>query len=301
MSESFRTLGVAAGIILSCQCSYATENGNIAYPIGVNTIMAGAMPAPGVTWFEDYSVYYTANSFSGIDGNSMVPGFDAKFTVNAVRIFHNWGADLGPWQLTSGVVIPFINADLSTIAGSSADFGVGDINLQPLMLGWISPDRSFFGYFGVDIHVPTGGAISSGYFSIDPVLNMTWLPTPKWEISSSIGLEFNTKNTSNDYQSGSLFFMDWGVDYRPLDSLPALSVGVGGYVIKQFTDDKVGGVIFQDGFRQQGFAIGPQISYGTQAGAFAVKWQHEFATEARPNGERFWFQFLLPISTKSIP
>lgn len=298
MSQFCRALICACGLCVGIEFAHATENGNIAYPIGVNTVMAGAMPGPGETWLQNYSVYYTANAFSGIDGSSAVPGFDANVAVNASRFFHNWGLDLGPFQVASGVVIPFMNVDIGTIAGSSADFGVGDITLQPLLLGWSNADRTFFGYFGLDIYVPTGGAISSGYFSFDPIVNMTWLPMPRWELSTSIGMEFHAKNDATDYQSGSLFFMDWGVNYHPFDALPAFAAGFGGYVIKQFTDDRVNDVVFQDGFRQQGVAIGPQISYGTLAGAFAVKWQHEFATEARPDGERFWFQFLLPLFGK---
>lgn len=275
----------------------ATENGGIAYPIGVNTIMAGALPGPNETWWQNYMVYYTASSFTDGRGNGAVPGFSANVAVEAARILHGWDIDLGPFRLASGIVVPLMNTDVGTVAGSESSFGIGDITLQPLYLSWVSADKTFLGFAGVDIFVPTGGAISNNFYSIVPVFNFTWLPLPTLDISGAIGLEFHTENTQTSYQSGSLFFMDWGVNYHAFDKIPPLAIGVGGYMIKQFTDDEIQGIVYQDGFRQQGFAIGPQISYGTPNGAIAFKWQHEFATRNRPDGDRFWCQFLIPLKT----
>ncbi|MET3354392.1 UNVERIFIED_ORG: hypothetical protein ABID33_002303 [Xanthobacter viscosus] len=296
MSKSNLLAACLGGAILAMpQLARATENGAIAYPIGVNTVMAGALPGPGETWWQNYTVYYTAGAFTDGQGNAAVPGFKADVAVNAARLLHGWDVSLGPFELVSGIVVPIMNVDVGTASGSQSSFGVGDITLQPLYLGWSNADKTFLGYAGVDIFIPTGGGISNNFYSINPLANFTWFPTPKLEISGAIGLEFHTENTDTDYRSGSLFFMDFGVNYHAFDTIPPLAIGIGGYVIKQFTDDKVEGVVYQDGFRQQGIAIGPQISYGTPNGAIALKWQHEFATENRPEGERFWCQFLLPL------
>ncbi|MFG1344084.1 transporter [Xanthobacter autotrophicus DSM 431] len=294
-SNLIAVAGLCAATLAATLPSAATENGAIAYPIGVNTVMAGAMPGPGETWWQNYSVYYTANSFSNAAGDSSVPGFGADVVVNAFRFFHGWNVDLGPFQLGSAVVIPVMNADVGTAFGSSSNAGIGDITLQPLYLGWSNADHSFFGYAGVDVFVPTGGAISNNFYTINPLAAFTWLPTKTLEVSGAIGFEFHTENSQTNYRSGSLFFIDWGVNYHAFDTIPALAVGVGGYLIKQLSDDELNGVVYQDGFRQQGFAIGPQLSYGTPNGAIAVKWQREFATENRPDGQRFWVQFLLPL------
>jgi hypothetical protein len=85
------------------------------------------------------------------------------------------------------------------------------------------------------------------------------------------------------------------VNYRPLDNLPGLAIGVGGDVVLQLTDDELNGSTVPGGFRQQGFTIGPQISYGTPNGAIGLKWQHEFETENRPEGEKFWLQWMAPL------
>lgn len=275
--------------------SNATENGAIAYPIGVNTIMAGAMPGPGDTWLQNYTIYYAADAFTNGEGNSAVPGFGADVFANAVRIFHTWDVEFGPFRLASGIVVPFMNTDVGTVFGSQSNFGFGDITLQPLYLGWSNAEKTFFGFSGVDVFVPTGGATSNNFITVNPYTTFTWMPVQKLDVSGAIGVEFHTKNDDTQYQSGALFFVDWGVNYHAFDTIPELTVGVGGYFVKQFTDDELLGVAYQGGFRQQGFAIGPQISYGGPNGAFGVKWQHEFATENRAEGDRFWFQFFVPL------
>lgn len=285
---------IGTGLCLASP-ALATESGTIAYPIGVNTIMAGALPAPGDTWWQNYMVYYTANSFVGGDGRSMVPGFNADIAINAARFLHTWDAMIGPFTLTSSLVVPVLNSEVGTVAGTESNFDVGDITITPLYLGWSTPDRSFFGYTGVDIFVPTGTAVSSNYYSFDAIVAATWLPHPKLEISGTVGIEFHTENDTTDYQSGTLFFADLGVNYHAFDAIPPLAIGIGGYIIQQIGDDEVRGVTYLDGSRQQVFAVGPQISYGTEKGGFALKWQHEFAAENRPEGERYWFQFMVPL------
>ena len=275
--------------------SQATENGAIAYPIGVNTIMAGAMPGPGETWYQNYAVYYSANTFTNGQGNAAVPGFSANVAVNAARIFHTWDLDLGPFKLASGIVVPLMNADVGTVFGSEANFGFGDITLQPFDLGWSNADHTFFGYAALDVFVPTGGATSNNFYTFNPHTTFTWMPMPNLDISGAIGVEFHSENTDTNYKSGALFFLDWGVNWHAFEKVPGLAIGLGGYVIQQFTDDEMDGLVYLDGNRQQGFAIGPQISYGGPNGAVGLKWQHEFATENRAEGDRFWLQFFVPV------
>jgi len=294
---SRRLLGACATVaaLVAAAPSHATENGAIAYPIGVNTIMAGAMPGPGETWYQNYAVYYTADAFTNSQGTSSVPGFSANVAVNAGRLFHTWDVDLGPFRLASGIVVPVMNADVGTVFGSQGNFGFGDITLQPVDIGWSNADRTFFGYAAFDVFVPTGGPTSNNFYTFNPHTTFTWLPMPTLDISGAIGVEFHSKNQDTGYSSGSLFFLDWGANWHAFDKIPGLAIGLGGYIIKQFSDDQLDGVVYLDGFRQQGFAVGPQISYGGPSGAIGLKWQHEFGTGNRPEGDRFWLQFMLPV------
>lgn len=284
-----------SAMLVSNVPAMATENGNTAYPVGVNTMVNGLVPAPGETWIQNYTVYYGASDFSDGSGDSLVPGFDSDAFLNATRIFHTWEGTFGPFTLSSGVVVPFVDLDIRTDFGHSSAFAVGDITLQPLYLGLSNAQKNFFAYGGVDLFIPTKTDVSNNFYSFAPNLNLTWFPSSKLELSVSFGAEFHTKNRSTDYQSGTVFFLDWGANYRAFDSLPNLGIGLQGYAIKQISDDTVAGATVGDGFRQQGFAIGPQISYAIGGGGVALKWQHEFDTEYRPNGDRVWLQFNMPL------
>jgi hypothetical protein len=148
--------------------------------------------------------------------------------------------------------------------------------------------------------VPTGTRVSNDYFSIAPLSAVTWFPTPKLEISGSVGMEFHSSNKTTKYRSGPLAFAELGANYYAFRSIPELAVGVGGYAVKQFGNDSGGNAFIEDGYRQQVYAFGPQISYGTAKWGIAAKWHHEFAAENRPEGDRIWIQLIIPLSSNSM-
>ncbi|EJN05858.1 transporter [Phyllobacterium sp. YR531] len=275
----------------------ATENGFSAYPQGVNTILNGLVPQPGQTWIQNYSTYYSAKSFKDSNGNNLIPGFDADLAVESIRVMHTWDWQIGQFSVSSTIVLPFIHADIDTAFGGTDNTEIGDVSVGPMYLGWSNPDKTFFAYAGLEFYLPSKTEVSNKVFSISPNLHLTWLPDPQLELSGTIGTEFHLKNEDTDYQSGSLSYMDWAVNYRAFQSLPQLAIGVQGYAAKQFSDDKIGGTTVSDGFRQQAFAIGPQLVYaiGNRGGGVVLKWQHEFDVENRPEGDKFWFQFQVPI------
>lgn len=279
-----------------CATVLATENGGLSYPLGVNTIAAGVMPGPGQTWLQNYSAYYDADTFTDEHGHSSVPGFKARVFVNATRLFHNWDRKIGPFDLLSGLVVPLYRTTAGSSLGTETNYGVGDIEIQPLYLGYTNQDKSFYGFAGIDVYVPTRSNVSSNYYTFSPTVYMTWFPGPKWELSTAFGVEFHTRNNDSRYRSGNVFFADYGVNYKPSDKLPGLAIGLGGYLTSQFSDDQVSGQTILGGFRQKGFALGPQISYSGSFGAIGLKWQREFKTKNRPEGDKIWLQWMIPLN-----
>ncbi|CUX61485.1 Protein involved in meta-pathway of phenol degradation [Agrobacterium deltaense Zutra 3/1] len=293
-----KTVLIAAGLTLQYPLmAQATENGFLAYPLGVDTIVNGVVPTPGQTWIQSYSTFYAASSFKDSNGNDLIPGFDANVTVNTTRVFHTWDFQLDQFTVSSAVVLPVIGTDIDTAFSDSDNFALGDVTITPIFLGWSNTQKNFFANAAIDFFVPTKSEVSNDVFSIAPHVSMTFFPTSKLEFSTTIGTEFHLKNQDTDYKSGAVFFADWAINYRAFETLPQLAIGLQGYVAKQFTDDKIGGATVGDGFRQQVAAIGPQIVYsvGNKGGGFALKWQHEFAAENRTEGNKFWFQFQIPI------
>lgn len=281
--------------------AYSTENGLTTYPIGVNTVLDGILPPPGDTRFYNYTQYYVANKFAGAHGESAVPGFRSSAFVDAPRVVHTWGTTIGPFTLSSGLIVPFFHLNLSTPGGDGRRTALGDIIVQPLLLGYVNQSHSFFAYLASDVGLPTGAYnvnrianVGLNTYAWMPSLNVTWFPAPDWELSGTALVEINSPNHATNYHSGAVASFDWLVGYSVTKSL---QLGVQGFFLKQFTDDTVNGQsVNGDGFRGQAIGIGPQVRWDWKPGSSVVlKYQHELAVRNRPQGERIWLEVSVPF------
>lgn len=279
----------------------ATEHASITYPMGVDTVLNAIMPAPGTTQLYSYTQYYVANKFAGPDGSDAIPGFSVSALVEAPRFLHTWGSKLGPFTMTTGAVLPIIHAS-NTIGPISGNHGgIGDVIIHPLVLGFSNQAHNFFAYASADFSLPTGsysstrlvntGSNTKGFL---PIVSMTWFPSRNLEISASSLAEIHSPNHATNYHSGNVSITDFNIGYSVT---PKLQLALQGYVMRQFTDDKINGVAFaQDGFRGRVMALGPQLRYniGPKSG-FILKYQREFSAQNRPQGHRLWAEFTMPL------
>ncbi|MCA8095564.1 transporter [Burkholderia anthina] len=289
---------LACSIALSAN---ATENGQTSYPVGVNTVLNGILPAPGDTQYFNYSQYYSASKFAGANGNSAVPGFHVSVVAEVPRVVHTWGATLGPFSISSSVIVPILYTYLATPGGMGNRTALGDVILEPLMINYVNASHTFFAFFSPSFAVPSGSYSVSriantglNTYAFLPYLSTTWFPNRDWEISTTTLLEINSPNHSTNYHSGALVDFDYVIGYSLNQKV---QIGVQGSFLKQFTDDTVNGVTVNgDGFRGQSVAIGPQLRYmWGPASGIVIKYQHEFAVRNRPQGDKLWVQFSFPI------
>lgn len=282
----------------------ASENGQVHYPIGVNTIMNAALPGPGQTSVYHYVMHYHSTRLNDDHGKSIDPGFEADVVSWAPRVIHTWDVRVGPFFLSSSVIFPITRVEVHAFGRREISSGLSDPVISPLYLYYVNASGTFFAYAGPDIYVPVGRydrdrLANNGlnYWTIAPSLNATWMPGPRWEISSTLYTEFNRRNPDTDYRSGTDMTWDFNVAYRPLAGYPNLKVAVQGYAMKQLADDDQPGTVFENGNRGQAFALGPQISYDIAdgQGAVLVKYQREFAVRNRTEGQRLWFEVAIPF------
>jgi len=275
-----------------------TENGGQNYPFGLNTILPGVAPPPGHTWWQNYNVYYSAGTFNDGNGNSLIPGFELDVAAYVPRIFHSWKTKIGPFGLASAVVVPFVYVGAKTAISSDHNFDIGSPTLQPLYLTYANSAKTFFAYTGVDFSAPTHTAVSRNYWSMDPILTMTWFPAKGVDVNMIALVEFALQeNSATNYRSGNLLVLDYSGHVRPFSALPKLSLGLNGYYVDQFSSDKLAGVDI--GFEGRAFAFGPELVYElADAAGFAIKWQHEFDARNRPQGEQVWLQFQVPVGQR---
>ncbi|RQU22999.1 phenol degradation protein meta [Burkholderia cenocepacia] len=297
----FIATAIALSSTLLCGNTHATENGLATYPIGVNTVLDGILPPPGATQFYNYNQYYVANKFAGPDGKSIVPGFRIDAFVEAPRVVHTWGATLGPLSFSSGIVVPIFHLNLRTPGGSGTRTALGDIIIHPLFVGYHNEAHTLFIAISPDIGLPTGAYSTNrtantglNTYALMPNINVTWFPSPKWEISSTAQIEFNSPNHATNYHSGNVATLDYGIGYSVMKDL---QVGVQGFFLQQISDDTVNGVsVNGNGFRGRAYGIGPQIRYNwSPFSGVVLKYQHEFNVRNRPQGDKLWLQVSFPI------
>lgn len=282
--------------------AFATENGNEHYPLGVLTVQPALLPPPGETEYYNYDVYIVGNKFADNSGNASaaLPDFHLSVFVEAPRVIHTWTPTWGNFHISSGFALNIIDTRLDVAGQSFHRFALGDLNLVPLWITYNTPTLHVM--VGANIWAPIGdynktNPASAGlnYWTGAPEIGFTWLPSPAWELSLDSFTQFNTRNNQTQYHSGYDTDIDYVIGWRPLAISPKLQIGVVGYLYKQWTDDASNGVTVPNN-RGQVYAVGPQIRYDViQHGGVVLKWQHEMDVRNRPQGNRIWLEFAMPL------
>lgn len=290
---------LAAGVLTLALPAAATEGGGQQFPIGVDTVDPALLPAPGQNLLLSYTVGYRSTRLNDGHGHSSQPNFDASVFVQAFKLIHTWtnvyGVDIG-----SGMVSGVNYTKLTVVPGVSEGekLGMIDTDLLPMMLH-ADVGGGLHVQFAPNIWIPDGGydrrsSVNAGFnrTSVGLQFITTWLPTEKWDLSTSTYLEFGSKNGDTKYYSGAYTNTDVQASYRFFSSLPKLALGLSGYYFQQIEDDKINGEIaYGTGYRGMAVSAGPQIRYDAwDHGAIALKYQHEFMAENRPQGDKFWLQ-----------
>ncbi len=287
-------LGFFAGTALFDGSALATEGGGGAYPNGAEDFMTGALPPPG-TYFLDYVDYYSASSLKGHGGDDLVPKFDLDVAVNVFRLVHVTKHEILGANWAVHAFLPLAHMDVDATMGKDDRSGMGDIIVDPFILGWHS--KNLHVTTGLDIYIPLGGYdedrlanIGRNYWTFEPVAAVTYLGDNGVELSGKFMYDFNLENSDTKYRSGQEFHLDYTAGYHVDKSL---AVGVGGYYYYQTTDDELDGdKVGSDGFKGRVMAAGPQASYNYKNMAFTLKWQNEFEAKNRPEGNNFWGKFM---------
>jgi hypothetical protein len=144
-----------------------------------------------------------------------------------------------------------------------------------------------------------------GHGAIDGGFGYTYFnPATGHEISATLGLTGNFKNTATQYTSGIDMHLDVGASQFLTKQF---QVGVVAYAYEQLTSDQ-GCAPQLCPFKSRVLGIGPQIGYvfpvGGMQGYVNVKAYKEFESANRPDGWNAWLTFVLspaPPTAKPSP
>ena len=259
--------------------------------------LAGAAPPPGFHILE-YGSYYTADKVLGANGENLnIPGFKVRAAALSTRLVWSTKQMVMGGNVLVHTIIPLVNLDISAGGASQSKTGVGDITVGS-GIAFHHSDQ-LHSVVALDIVAPTGGYnkndlanIGRNYWTFEPLYTMSYINPNGFNGDFKLMGNLNRENPDTHYRSGEEIFCDysagWGVG-------KGWVVGVGGYVSKQFTDDKLNGTTIS-GNRTRAFAIGPSIKFDNGKGWFiTAKFQKETSVRNRAEGSAFWLKANIPL------
>ncbi|MGE8538047.1 MAG: SphA family protein [Acinetobacter sp.] len=293
LSKYLKSVVLTTSLISCAPFAFAAENGGSAYPDGTESFFAGAMPSPG-TYLVSYNQFYSADKFK----NDHLVFDDFKldtFATVARGVYVSDKTFLGAtWGMHAFLV--YANADITLGGGQDEKTALGDVIIDPFLLGWHK--GNWHVATGVDFYIPVGSYnknrlanIGRNYYTIQPIISTTYLNQQGIEVSTKWMYDINFENKDTNYESGNALH----VDYIVVKHMGPLAVGLGGYVHRQLEGDSGEGAILGD-FKAKAASIGPQVRYQFPKGiAVAAKYQKEFDVENRPEGQKFALDLTIPF------
>jgi hypothetical protein len=280
-------------------CSITAEAGPVSLPpinLGDTSFQDG-IANPG--WLLEETInYYNAAQFNDPQGGR-IPGSNKLTTISAVTHL----AYVSKYRVLDGylgaeVLLPLVDADLNTsFQPHTRVRGVGDLIVSPVILQW--NDRKllnmpYFHRFNVVLIFPTGQydakrAVNAGnnIVSLNPYYAFTIVPTDKLEISARLHYLWNSENDkpyaalgANSVQPGQAFHANVAASYEIIRNL---RIGINGYALQQFTDDKMNNRSLTDS-EERVFGVGPGLVFNTDKLWIYLNSYFETGAENRPEG-----------------
>jgi hypothetical protein len=250
-------------------------------------------------WFLEETInYYNAARVNNAQGGR-IPGSNELTTISAVThvAYVSKHRVLGGY-LGAEVLLPLVDADLSTsFQPQNRARGVGDLIVSPFILQW--NDRKLFNMpyfhrFDIALSLPTGQydanrAVNAGnnIVSLNPYYAFTIVPADKLEISARLHYLWNSENDNpyaglgaSSVQPGQAFHANVAASYEIIRNL---RIGINGYALQQFTDDKVNGHSLADS-EERVFGVGPGLVFNTDKLWIYLNSYFETGAENRPEG-----------------
>jgi hypothetical protein len=287
------------------------------YAPGLPNIRDLVVPDPGFYYLQ-YSAFYNTENFRDRNGDKATSvnagpvnlSVDADVEVFTVAPALVW---VSPWEILGArygaQIIPTfgntsIQAALRTETGfgkkvNESQFGLGDLYVKPVWLGW--DDAHYSVAAGYGFTAPVGkynngnpANIGLGFWTHEFQLATAWYPWEHKGTAVTLAGTYEIHSEIDDVKitPGDRFSLNWGISqYLPLNDANSilLEVGAMGYFQWQVEKDAGSGVNNRFNAKDQIHAAGGQI------GLVYVPWNafvsfhglQEFGAEARFEGQFF--------------
>lgn len=277
-------------------------------------------PTPGF-YFKEYDYFYTSDQFRNRKGDKVssvqLPGgatvnIDPDVDIFVLAPTFMWVSD---WKVLGAHYAAYITptlgnssvgASLTTqtglgVSAEQSDFGIGDLFVQPLWLGWNLTHWDFSTGYG--FYAPIGkfdanaaDNIGLGFWTHQFQGAVAWYPWADRTTAFTGGVtyEINQEVEDTDVTPGQRVSVNLGFSqYVPLKA-PGLLLELGAVAYGQWqvTDDTGSDAVRPD-VHDRIFGLGPQIglTYVPWNAAATFKFAHEIGAEDRFQGENLTLNF----------
>lgn len=270
-------------------------------PMVVSGLKSGILPTrPGLIYQNGTFFYYT-DSFKDNSGNEIGGGEEVNLWANRNSLIWISGQKLFGADYGAAVAVPIANLAPRPVivAGETLDtgFGVGDIIVSPVVLGWHWTDFHLQG--GYYAFLPTGkfdlGAtdnVGKGFWTHMFALGGTWMPAEDlpWHVSLMTRYEIHSNQEDRDVTPGDTLTLEAGIGKSVSETV---DVGVIGHLYRQITGTKGRDAV--DPLKYRSYGVGLEVGC-LLGGSVPTKTRLGFDFGARNLSEGRWavleFNFL---------
>ena len=288
------SIAALATLALLLESGAAAQQKGLAHKVlGTLGLQAGSQGSTGI-YVVDQVVTYEARDLVDRNGNSLPVGLNATALGNSIGAAATFRIAPLATYVTGAVSVPLAWATVSTENPSASldRFGLGDVYVQPLQLGWRTGRADVV--IGYALYFPTGrfepggkGGVGNGYWTQEPSLGGTLFFDDQraWNVSALASVDINGRMRDVDVTRGATLQVQGGVGTTPV---PLLEVGVVASALWQLTDD--GGTALPAslrGARDRNYAAGAEVNVKIPPIRMGctIRYEHDFLTQSRPLGQ----------------
>lgn len=290
--------------LLSTQGALAIEGPSPFQPGSSTGSPSGALPPPGTYLVVD--VEYADGTLRDNNGDK-VPIFGWKAAATPIVLVVSKARVLGAtygWYIVQPLVAEGVDAT-AVGGGTAVAHGFANTTISPLNLSWAIPG-DLHAKLGFAVQPPDGTFLHAGSGANAHQLpqspgNYTWTYEPDaavswlhggWNLSAHAVLDFQTRDTITNYQSGNVFYLD----LTAMKTTGRWSVGLVGNISRQFTDDVQNGVRVGRGNRFSHDLLGPivAVDFG-KAGSLKLDAIHGFHATNDLNVSFYHLQYVTKL------
>jgi hypothetical protein len=273
------------------------------YPLGMNAMNSGLMPAPGFTYTNQLLSYARDEAKADTGSTLPITGSNTVMMDLNTIAWASTATVLGGAQYSASATLPLAKNDLTSGLNGNLSGGAGfaDSYYLPLVLGW-NEDRAAVGVLWGFL-APTGrfaqGAnnnVGSGYWTFTWSSGQTFYLTKSKSLNLSAYemYEFHTTLEGTGTRPGDTFDLDYSLirTFALARGSPRVQVGLAGYEARQ-TTAKTGPEITTTQsltrYAVNALGVAATLAFPTRKLSFSMKYFEEFADRSTFQG--FSLQF----------